>query len=524
MASQPSNYQLEDVFQKHLSGGDFPRELRGDFSDTATKMVYLDRDIAPFSYLIHKRFPQAGKGKNTVKDRVFEVREIDEHNRFLTVTVASSDTYHTQFGISNNQAAELHENDIIYIRNLYAIVTATQMVMGQVYPASGGSQGTNVGPDLGSDVGANPTFIAFSRQKGNVNGVEYRDYEQMKVIEIGKPDTAGSGNTLITVTRCFMGPSEEDVGGRLLLSSLVYSANGIGNATAGGTGSASVAVDIRIGDTIYRSLPSFREGTNAPNGTFKFPSRDTNFTQEFKFANEKTKESDIPAKHVKELTQFDAFQTQRWLNKRLMTRCKEYSYLFSRKMRSQYGGDEEFTLGGIYPFIMKDDRHIIYYPAASITWPGMLDIGKNIFGLGGSSERIGLIGITLEAELRKSFWNEHLWYNKEASKAFNMEVNTLIMSGGKIQLIVSQVMEENGHGNEMICLDMSNKDTFEPVTNAGWDYKLDAGPGGYGIQEAGSMKYKEQIIGIHGLRRRYKRRHCIIDFSNAVAVPSPSQP
>jgi hypothetical protein len=117
-----------------------------------------------------------------------------------------------------------------------------------------------------------------------------------------------------------------------------------------------------------------------------------------------------------------------------------------------------------------------------------------------------------------------MFYNEKASKEFNMEVNTLHVSGGKINLVCSQVMEENGYGNEILLLDMSNTDAFEPVTNAGWDYKVDKGPNGQGIQEAGAQIYKEQVIGMFGLRRRYKPFHCILDFSNAVSVPVTQQP
>ena len=525
MATQPRSKQLDVVYEGILAGGNYPEDLRGDGSDRSAKMVYLDRDIAAFTHMIHKNHPFTTK--KSVSDRSFNVREIDELERFYTVVKGSgsgnaaiTDTFDQWITVTNAEAAEMHVNDILFTKNLYAEPIVSKMVGGQVYPASGGTQGTNIGPDLGYDVGGNPTAIYFSRTRGVTgNGVWFENYEQVKVIEKNAINSGGSGWTQVKLDRCYMGPGETDGGGRRLTGGLVYSTSGITNTANGGTGdTGNEHARLVSGDILLRGTNTFREGTQAPEGTHKLPTRDKNFTQQYKYAVSRTLESTIPDKQVKNRTGFDAWATQQWMTKRQMTRDREYSNLLGRKSFDAVNGGEEYIQGGVRPYVIKDSKHVIIYGSPTITWPGLLDIGKQVFGLGGGMERAGFTGITMDAELRKSFWNEHLFYNKEASKAFNMEVNTLFISGGKIHLIISQVMEENGLGNEILCLDFTHSDAFEPVTHDGWDYQVDAGEGKTGIAAKGSQRYKEQILGMFGLQRRYRKYHCIIDFSGAVTI------
>jgi hypothetical protein len=44
--------------------------------------------------------------------------------------------------------------------------------------------------------------------------------------------------------------------------------------------------------------------------------------------------------------------------------------------------------------------------------------------------------------------------------------------------------------------------------------KVDKGPNGQGIQLPGMQIYKEQMIGIKGLERRYRDYHSVVDFTN----------
>ena len=69
-------------------------------------------------------------------------------------------------------------------------------------------------------------------------------------------------------------------------------------------------------------------------------------------------------------------------------------------------------------------------------------------------------------------------------------------------------MEECGYGMRGIALDLSVP-SFVPVTNPGWDMKTETD-----IAEKGSQIYKEQVITMRGLQRRYQNNHCLLDFSN----------
>src|SRR3990167_7496392 len=242
MATNPTNKQLDEIYEGILAGGNYPMDLRGDGSDRAAKMSFLDRDIAAFTYMMHKNHPFTTKGK--VSDRYFSVREIDELERYYIIAYGSgsgnavtTDTYDQWIAVTNAYAAEIHVNDIMYTLGLYAYVQGSEMVAGQVIAQSGGSQGTNYGPDLGWDVGVHPTKIRFSRTRGvDNNGFYFEDYEQLKVIEKNADNSHSAGYTLIKLERCFMGPGESDEGGRKLVASLVYSTSGITNTDAGGTG------------------------------------------------------------------------------------------------------------------------------------------------------------------------------------------------------------------------------------------------------------------------------------------------
>jgi len=507
MATQSQVGSAGETYSSIVSGAMYPMELRKKGVDEATRITYLTRDISKFTYLIHKNRPFTTKVK--VNDRMYKTRELTELSRFYTVTGASTDTYHQEFSVSNAEASEIKVNTILFLKGVYAQVATTAMIAGQVTDDGTVTGGTNLGPHLNYSTGGYPTKVWFSRIKGTeLAGLVMKDYEQVMVTEVGLKDSGGTGHTKIKVDRCFMGPEARDLGGKLISRALVYSTSGIAGTDNGGTGhTGEIVVDIRVGDILLRATPAYAEGTNAPTGVYKNPIEDENFTQEYKYALEKTKESDIVGKGglwIKE----DAFDISRWLVMRQMNRDREYSNLLGRKTRTTQDGKELYVMGGVREFI----SNIIKYKGTIMSWPSWLDLGKEIFGLGGSETRTNFGSITNDAEQRKMFWNEHLFYNERASKNFNMEVNTLFVSGGKMNFIASQVMEEAGFVNEIICLDLNKQDAFEPVTNEGFDYKVDDN-GGKGIQEPGSQTFKEQVIGMFGLRRRYQPYHCLLDTS-----------
>jgi hypothetical protein len=72
-------------------------------------------------------------------------------------------------------------------------------------------------------------------------------------------------------------------------------------------------------------------------------------------------------------------------------------------------------------------------------------------------------------------------------------------------------MEEMGYGKELMCLDMNNGNSFEPVTHKGWDYIVEKD-----LADKGINQEKEGVQGMIGLRRRRSQHHCIINLEKAI--------
>lgn len=493
-----------------VTEGSIPDSLRVKGVDEATRLTYLTKKWTPFTWWLHKNFKST---KKIVKDRMYKSWEVSEFDRFYTVQtgsgVGTDANTERVISLTNKQAAEVKVNDILFIKGLFATPITRALIAGQVIAASAGVQGTNVGPDLGWSTGADVTDVRFSRAKGpNADGYYYVDLEQVKVASVGNKNSGGTGLTSITLDRCYMGPSESDEGGRLIPPSIVYS-NSTGNVGIYyNIVTGNQAARIVQNDVLLRAAPSFNEGSNYPTGVYKNPISDINFTQLFKYAVEKTKESDIPAMFIKERP----MDINRWATMLRMNRDREFANLCGRKaFNRDTDGREEYLMGGVRPFIPKDADHYFQYPSGTLTWRDLQDFSIPFYSLCNSGEMWGVCGVTLMTKLVKSFWNTNMWYNKEESQDFQMRVRTLMIGEVTVNLIVSQIFEEAGFGNELMLLDMSQGDSFEPVTNEGWDMIVDKD-----IAERGANVDKEGIQGMFGLRRRRKEHHAIMDFSNAI--------
>lgn len=510
MATQPQGTVSGEVWSSLVTAGKYPLELRKRGVDEATKLTFLTRKYASFTWMLHNNFKSSVK---IVNDRVYQSREISELDRFYTVLVASgagSDAgVERVIGVSNAQGVQIKVNDMLYIKGLYAKATGDQLVTGQVYPdSSSGVLGANIGPTLNTPTGMHPTNTLFSRTKGLVANEYFADLEPVRVVANHGKDSYGTGKTKIVLERAYMGPSAYDLGGKIIRRDYVYGSPSLNIGIYHNINSGNGDARIRVGDVLLRGMPSFLEGTNYPTGVYKNPISDINFTQLYKYAVEKTLESDIPALFIKERP----FDINKWMVTLRVNRDREYSNLLGRK-GVEHGPDnkEIYLMGGVREFIPKDADHYIVYPSADLTWTGLLDLSVPLLELCNSGEMWGITGPTLDIALRKSFWNSNLFYNKEESAKFYMEVKTIMLAGIKINLLVSQIWEEAGFGNELTLLDMSYGDTFVPVTNQGWDMKVDKD-----IAEPGSNLYKEGIQGMFGLQRRRSSHLAIIDFSNAV--------
>lgn len=505
---EPQVRGMGETYSGYSATGSIPELFLKRGIDRMGEMAFITKGMNKLLFSISTRWGKA-KVVNTREHKVLELSELDR-KFFATVpsvlTGNPGGLAHNRFGISNQQAAQLQVNDMLYALKTFAYVDGIRMTADQIaitpntVLGPGQSAGTinsnpvNIGPALNYSTGFQPTSVIYTRTWG-LSGSNYiTDNEPLKIEYIDAPNSAGPGNTFIVVRRCYVGPHAMDQGGRCIPLQLVN--NALNNASTVG--------DIRVGDEFVRGLPIFREGTNAPNGLHKNPIVDNNFTQEFKYAVEKTKESDIEQTWLEK----DPLSINRLLTTRRGNMDQERTYLMGRKNKEMdKNGRVEYAMGGVFEFIKKDKDHILTYLQPSLTYQGWLDIGNQVFQLGGSEERDCYCGYTLYTEIKKAFFaSGYLRYDPDASKNFDIPVESILTVGGKLNIIPLYTMEEIGWGKRMLCLDMGVP-SFVPVTHEGWDMKTEKD-----IQDIGSQMYKEQIIGIKGLERRYQDYHAIIDF------------
>jgi len=493
MSTVPSTQQEGQLWAGVAATGNIPERYLKRGMDNLAQMAFIVRGTTRFLHNLSTRYPKS-KVVGTREHRVHEISELD---RVLTITVASTSAdHHTTFGVSNAQAAQMQANDVLMVKGLYNVVTSTPLVAGQVVASTNLVPTSNIPQPLGYTVGGQPTGVSISRNFGqdvsNPN-LFYTEYEQVMVRNVGRPNSASAGNTTITVERIFRGPSARDFGGARIPLALVNTAVDTNNAGA-----------LLVGDEILRAAPSWAEGTGPARGFHKNPELDNNFTQEMKYAVEITKESTIE----KTYSDKSPLDINKMLRMRQVALDLERTFLFGQKTKTtDPEGKLQYVMGGVIEYIPKDTDHIIKYAQPTLSYPGWLDVTDRVFKLGGSEERDLFCGITMYNEIKKSFWNsDFLRFDEEASKAFDLPVESIVGSGGKINLIPLYSLEEAGWGNRGICIDQSVP-ALMPVTHDGWDMKIEKD-----IQQAGDQIYKEQWISIKGLERRYAPYQTILSL------------
>jgi len=512
LGSNPNVGYLGETYPTLHTSGKIPEEILKKGMHNIGKLAYMTKEIVPFSHFIYTRF---GEPKKTVDTREYPVAEISELDRLINVKVGGDNstygvTNRTNFGVTNDQAAQLQTNDILYRRDKFIKPVTSRMVLGQVIPQSGGTQGTNYGPDFPIDVGGYVSAVRFSDKYGLQNDSEYMcDPEPITITNVGAKDSAGTGYTLITIDRVYCGPDVKSPrGGELINRNIVYSSNGITGTTNGGTGDTTNGdhATIKVGEVLLLGCNSFFEGTGAPNGLFKSIEIDRNFTQEMKYAVEMTNESDIEATWISD----KPMEINRWLVAKRKARQIENLFVWGKKGVTQdKPGKRKYLMGGVHEFIKKDSDHFLTYEQSSLSWDQLLIFSTRVSVLGGSPEKFVFCGYSLDAYLRGMFYKSgYMRFEPALSKEFNMEVNAIIGSGIKLNIVPSQIMEEAGFGMKGLCLDLGVP-SFVPVTHVDWDLKVkkDVAPKDTEI-------YKELSISMIGLERRYQDYHSILDFSN----------
>lgn len=510
MGRIPSKTALGQTYSGTHSAGRIPEEFRVNGMDDIGQLTWLDKEMFSFNYFIHKRF---GNKANVVNDRYYRTNEMSELEHRFPVSVASSDEFHRKFAIGNQFAAQLQPNDILYRPTVYATVVFDELYQGQVLANNTIPNVANVPtpPRMQKSSGRYPTDVLFSRNYGfDASDVLFSSPEPLFITSVGESNSAGLGQTWITVERCWMGDGDSKAECPLLDRALIYGpSTGIKAQMSRDNGAANVG--FIVDEMLIRGGNSFYEGTNAPEGVFKNPWFDYNYTQELKYAVSITNESDI----IRTWLSDKPLDINRKLTLRRLLRDYEHMLLFGRKCKHVLeNGKEMYMTGGVEEFIPKDREHYLKYTPSTLNWTGLAEFGKEVFEVGGSAERFLFCGYSLHAKLIAMFYNSGMIrIDPAASKEFKMDVLALNVTGGKINIVPTRTMELNGYAMRGFCLDLSVP-TFEPVTNAGWDMKIDKGVQGSGIQENGLQVYKEQVITMRGLRRRYKDYQTVLDFTN----------
>lgn len=483
----PQNVQQGENWAGLLRAGDVPEALVKRGIDNLGKLAYIYKGHTKFLHSMMSMYPKP----SMVEDREYKTIEITEYDRTFTVLAASQGADNDRIiGISNDQAAQLEINDLMILKNTLSVPVFTNLATGQV--VAGG--GANIGPDLETNSSVNVTGVTFAREKGILASTYYYDYETVLIVDKGQPNSGGAGITNITLQRCFHGGGRTDKGGLIIPTNVVNTAIAADRANAA----------IRVNDVLIRLLPAWQEGSTYPDGFWKAPTIDNNFTQEFKFGWTMTEESELTKSFNKE----DAITIKRQLHTRRMMLDIERTFLFGRKGKHvDATGKVRYTMGGVVEHIPKDAEHIIRHASADIDYASLMDVGERVFALGGGEKRTLYMSYKLYTRLKKAFYQHSAFrYNKEQTARFDVPVESLIVTGGEFDLVPLYCMEEAGYTNHAIAIDWSVP-CYQPVTHPNWDMKVKKD-----IAPKDSSIYKEGVVGMKGLRRRYAQYQSIIEF------------
>ena len=480
------NTQQGDYWSGMLKAADIPAGLQNNGIDELGKLAYIHRGHTRFLNDMIHYFPKAAN----VGNREIMTVEVSEYDRVFNVTGASvGGDNHTTITVTNDQAAQLEINDTLFLKStlvvpVYQSLSSSQVVAG----------GSNVGPELEENFSVNVTSVLFNRNKGLSGGNYFYDYETVLLVDKSAPNVS-TGQTTLTLHRCFQGGGRLDKGGRVIPTSIVNTA--IAADTANAT--------IQIGDQLIRMLPAWTEGSNYPNGFWKAPVVDNNFSQEFKYAFSVTLEHELN----KSFSPEDAKTIKRKLLARRTMLDIERNFLFSKKSKSKDAqGKLRYTMGGVVEHIIKDEDHIIKHTGADIDYGSMQDTGEKIFALGGGETRTLYMSWRLLVKFKKAFYGHPSFrFNRQDTARFDVPVESLIVPGGELNLVPLYCMDEAGYVDDAICIDWTVP-CYQPVTHKGFDMIVKKN-----LQDNDSSTYKAEILSIKALRRQYAQYQSIVSFA-----------
>jgi hypothetical protein len=390
---------------------------------------------------------------------------------------------HTTIGVTDADAAQLQPSDIVYIRGLYIEVSsATQTPVGNVLApiVPGGT-------------------VQYSQNFGQQGNTFFLNYEQVLIVGVANPGSAGPGLTTVTIRRAFQGQGANDFGGQVIAAPVAANVPNMDILPTVPNNRASMCLLV--------GLPTFPEGSDAPRGYHGNPQLDNNFTQEFKYAVETTKEASIEKTYIGK-TQIELHKL---ITMRRASLQLERTAFFGLKGKSSDSiGRLMYTTGGQIEFIKRDAFHVHTYPFPQINFANLQNFFQVIAEQGGSSDRDLLVGINLYNAIRIGM-HQHpgFRFDIEDTKRFDIPIEKLVGPGFEVRVIPLYSLQEMGWGNKGILWDSGYSGSFVPVTHEGWDMRTNKIEGANG-----AMIDKEQWVGIKGFERRYAQYHHILNFPN----------
>lgn len=452
--------QEGDLWTTLATSGTIPEKYMARGMDNLGKAAFITRGTTKLLSLMTQRVPSPKQ----VSTREFRTHEISELDRTLTILADQTDG--KLLNVSAKHGAQCQPGDMLYSKNVYVAVDG------------------------------NDAYFSTIFGKG-LDGRYYIDQEPMLVIGVQRG--AGPNSTdLVQVRRVARGRGRTDFGGQIIPEPTIAGTLGM----------------LKEGMKVLRGLPSFPEGSDAPHGFHAVPELDNNFSQEFKYAVELTKESSIEKTFLNQ----KPIEIYKLLKMRQATLDLERTTICGQKGKTMdKQGRVQYMTGGMIEYMLRDAKHFLDYgeitSQTKITYDGFLDVCNIIAANGGGGVREMYTGITLYTEMKKAWYkDEHLRFDEKASREFDIPIEFIIGAGLKIKVIPLYTMEEIGWGNKAIVADTSVP-SFGFVSHPGWDMKIETD-----IQQKGQQIYKEQWIGIKGIERRYAQYQHILDFSKIIPI------
>jgi hypothetical protein len=394
--------------------------------DYAGMVVYIQRQIAAFTYLIRERLP-----RQQVTSHEPTLSEVTERaykfNVYSSGPSGSSTVMVQDLIFTDDKAANLQRGDQLQVDGIYFNGTATWTT----------------------------TFAAASGPK-----------EVIDVITVGNAGSSSTGYTIVTVSRGY-----------------------------GGTG-AGTPTQITAAMNLILMTSASGEGSRSRKSIGKNLATASNYVQLFREPYEATDfEMDEELFYKERPEQINANLASLLLMKKI-----EFTFWGGRAVKTTdtSTGKLKYTTGGIINFIPKDSDHQISFGGV-LTAPGLNSLFKDVFLLGGSTEKWLFCGYSFLTALDNAYDNK-IQLNMPMVERYGIQIKTIQTStGGIIHIVPSFALTEMGYDWEAFVLDMGTSETPFIQYMYMEDIYINTGRDGKGIQANDEFIRKEEFVGKLGL-------------------------